>query len=433
MNLSVGARSSPLSRAQVQEVFIALRQFYPHVSFDILFVETYGDKDLKTSLRNMGKTDFFTAEVDRLLLSGMCRIGIHSAKDLPDPLTAGLELIALTKGLDSADVLVLREGERIDTLAPGSVIATSSERREDSVRLLRSDVQFVDIRGTIEQRLEKISSGTVAGVVVAEAALIRLGLTHLNRVRLPGPTVPYQGQLAILARIKDREMQRLFACLDSREDCYAKKQVLYLGLEAPEANQKQDVIHYPVIKVVPRSVSDEPIQKAFQQIDNVTHLIFTSKNAVRIFFQYAYESGIATKLQQKSYFAVGQATARALFLEGLSDVIIAQNETAEGLVDTMHVLESQQDPYLLWPHAAGARTVIADACRKKGWKCLECVLYDTVTHQSAPKPSLDTIDEIVFTSPSTVDAFLHIYGELPLDKQLTCIGPITQSHLMSLT
>lgn len=208
--IKVGARNSPLSKRQVEEVYRELTSFFPEIVFETLYVKTMGDKDRVTSLRTLDKTDFFTREIDGMTLKGECRIGIHSAKDLPDPLAHGLELIALTKGVDSSDSLVFRPGEG---LKKGSKIATSSFRREQSVLDLENEVQFVDIRGTIEERLAKLDRGEVDGVVIAEAALIRLGLTHLNRITLPGETAPLQGRLAIVARQNDEEMRILFACL----------------------------------------------------------------------------------------------------------------------------------------------------------------------------------------------------------------------------
>ncbi len=76
-------------------------------------------------------------------------------------------------------------------------------------------MRCVDIRGAIEKRLELLEQKEVEGVVVAEAALIRLGLTHLNRLKLPGQTAPLQGKLSIIARSEDEEMRTLFACLDT--------------------------------------------------------------------------------------------------------------------------------------------------------------------------------------------------------------------------
>lgn len=215
-NISVGARTSPLSRAQVKEILEALHRYYPTIQFDVHYFSTTGDQDQATSLRTLDKTDFFTKEIDKALLTGECRIGIHSAKDLPSPLPQGLRLICLTEGVDPADVLVMREGETLETLPPQACIATSSTRREESVKQLREDLTFCDLRGTIDKRLAQLESRDADGVVVAEAALIRLGLTHLNRIRLPGITTEGQGQLAILARENDHAMEALFICLDSR-------------------------------------------------------------------------------------------------------------------------------------------------------------------------------------------------------------------------
>lgn len=211
--ISIGARSSPLSQAQIQEVLAELRIYHPGVQFQIELISTSGDLDQKSSLRTMEKSDFFTKEIDAAVLSGRCRIGIHSAKDLPEPIPQGLSVICLTKGIDPSDSLVLRSGETWDTLPSGAIIATSSVRREEVIKSLRSDLRFIDLRGTIHQRLDKLLTGESDGVVVAEAALIRLKLTHLNRIKLPGATVPGQGQLAIVSRSEDVEMTQMFSCM----------------------------------------------------------------------------------------------------------------------------------------------------------------------------------------------------------------------------
>ena len=176
-----------------------------------VWVETTGDLDRKTSLRNLERNDFFTKELDEMLLKGEIRAAIHSAKDLPDPLANGLVIVALTESIDARDSLVFRDGDKLETLPRNAKIATSSARREETVRTLRADLSFVDVRGNIGERLSLLETGVVDGVVVAEAALIRLQLQHLNRVFLPGETAQNQGRLAIVARSGDYEMQRLFA------------------------------------------------------------------------------------------------------------------------------------------------------------------------------------------------------------------------------
>ncbi len=215
-SISIAARSSPLSRAQFEEVTAELALHHPQVQLQPIWVETTGDKDQKTSLRTLDKTDFFTREIDALQLTGKTRLSVHSAKDLPDPLPEGLSIAALTQGVDPSDVLVLREHDTVQTLPPGAKIGTSSERREKNITELRSDLQCVDIRGNISQRLSLLDQRVVDGVVMAEAALIRLKLTHRNRISLPGERAALQGQLAILALNHDEEMHQLFKCMDTR-------------------------------------------------------------------------------------------------------------------------------------------------------------------------------------------------------------------------
>ena len=189
-----GARDSPLSRAQFEE----LRGL---VSLELqpVFVKTTGDLDKQTSLRSLDKTDFFTKELDELLLRGEIRLAVHSAKDLPDPLPKGLVVAMITEGVDPRDALVVRE-----VLPEHPLIATSSVRREEAVLQILPDATFCDIRGTIGERLEKLYKGEVDGVVIAEAALIRLK-HNPKRLYLPGETVPLQGKLAVVVREEDRE------------------------------------------------------------------------------------------------------------------------------------------------------------------------------------------------------------------------------------
>ncbi len=217
MTLSVAARPSTLSKAQVKEIYEQLILSHPLLKFEITYISTQGDKDKKTSLRHLDKTDFFTQEIDQWVLLGKNRIGIHSAKDLPFPLATGLEIFCLTKGIDPSDSLVLRRGETLNRLSPLAKIATSSLRREEQVKQLRNDFTFCDLRGTIEERLQKMESGEVDGVVIAEAALIRLGFTDLNRIKIPGKTAQGQGQLAVVGREIDKEIKGLFSFMDVKQ------------------------------------------------------------------------------------------------------------------------------------------------------------------------------------------------------------------------
>ena len=212
MNLcvKVGARGSPLSKKQVEEVLGELKKFHPHVQFDPIWITTTGDIDRKSSLKTMPKNDFFTKEIDEKQLAGEFRISIHSAKDLPERLRDGLSIIAVTKGLTPEDSLLVSP-----TFSGKGKIATSSIRRELTIKELYPEAITVDIRGNIQERIAQLEKGEIDALVMAECALIRLGLTHHKRIRLPPPYAEGQGQLAIIAREEDQEMKELFSCIHS--------------------------------------------------------------------------------------------------------------------------------------------------------------------------------------------------------------------------
>ena len=182
-----------------------------NVSFESIYVKTCGDRDKLRSLRNLGKSDFFTREVELLHLEKRIDLSIHSAKDLPENLQVGLVVLGLTRGLDPRDALVFSRDIDPKNLL---IVGTSSVNREKNVTAMFPNAICVDIRGTIEERLEQMYSGKYDAVVIAEAAIIRLGLQDLKRVYLLGKTVPGQGQLAVVARIDDGEIRELFQRLE---------------------------------------------------------------------------------------------------------------------------------------------------------------------------------------------------------------------------
>lgn len=208
------------------------------------------------------------------------------------------------------------------------------------------------------------------------------------------------------------------------------KTILYLGLEPPSEKEGQRLHHFPVIRIVPRPAGDPNIVRFYENLLACTHLLFTSKQAVRIFFQYlSVFHGSSKSAQCAKIAAVGRSTALEVAKHGLKASFVAAEETAEGLCEA---LMQEMDPshVFAWPHSALSRRVIPDFLDANGARYSDCVFYDTHFIQPSPAPSLNEIDEIVFTSPSTVEGFLRAYGELPKDKALTALGPITQKVLL---
>lgn len=212
--IKIAARSSRLSRAQVAEFIQSYGRFFFEPFAEPVFVETYGDQDHTISLRSPGYGDLFTREVDQLVIDGAADLAVHSAKDCPAILDPALELYLLTPSIHPSDALVMKEGFSLQTLPHRCVILASSSNREENVLRLRPDAIVGDVRGTIEQRLSYLAHEEIFGVVIAEAALIRLKLTHLNRFLMMSAAHPLQGQLALIGRKDNSVLKRIFLTIE---------------------------------------------------------------------------------------------------------------------------------------------------------------------------------------------------------------------------
>jgi len=210
--IRVVARPSPLSLQQVKEVFLELG----NVPYEVLPVWSYGDKHKEISLMEQVPEDFFTRELDTVLLEGRADVAIHSAKDLPFPLPEGIELAALTRGKTPTDALVSKHHLSLCELPPHAKIGVSSVSRKEHLLRLRSDVEIVPIRGTIEERISLVEKGEVDAIVVATCALERLGLEGLIAEELPFETHPLQGKLAVTIKKGRPDLMRLFSPIDER-------------------------------------------------------------------------------------------------------------------------------------------------------------------------------------------------------------------------
>lgn len=188
------------------------------------------------------------------------------------------------------------------------------------------------------------------------------------------------------------------------------KKILYLGTD-PSHFKGQNVLHYPVIKIVPRTID-------ISDLSLYTHIIFTSKNAVKVFF-----SQVSSLPPSLKVIAIGKVTA-----EHIQADMIAQEETQEGIINLLKHIDLK-NAYIFYPRSSLSRPVLLDFLKSQNIRHAVCDLYDTLPQQPLPLPNFNEIDEIIFTSPSTVDAFLLIFGSLPLDKKLTSIGPITEERL----
>lgn len=227
--LRVIGRGSLLSVLQVREVFGLL----PRLAWELETIATYGDKHKEISLMQTIPADFFTKELDEALLEGRADVAIHSAKDLPYPLPAGLEVYALTAAKDTSDSLVSKGNIPLEQLPEGVRIGTSSKVRKAELLKWRDDLEIVSIRGTIEERLALVDEGQIDALIVATCALIRLGMADRITQRLPFRTHPLQGHLVIIGRTGEPSLKELFKPIDIRPH-YGKVTLVGFGPGNPE-------------------------------------------------------------------------------------------------------------------------------------------------------------------------------------------------------
>lgn len=210
--IKIVSRKSPLALLQVKQV----TDFFPNQPFELIKYESYGDKHHEISLLENPPADLFTRELDRALLDGSADVAVHSAKDLPYPLAAGLEVIALLEAFDKTDSLISRGHQTLKSLPAGSRVGTSSLTRRKELLSVRADIKVVSIRGTIEQRIALVDAGEIDALIVATCALDRLGLSHRATEVLAFGTHPLQGNLAIVAKQNKIDLKTFFAGIDIR-------------------------------------------------------------------------------------------------------------------------------------------------------------------------------------------------------------------------
>jgi uroporphyrinogen-III synthase len=210
------------------------------------------------------------------------------------------------------------------------------------------------------------------------------------------------------------------------------RRILYVGLDPYHYQAQGEITHFPLIQIVPRALNDPLVYQALQLFSSYTHVIITSKSSIGILATYLAQLGFSMQeWQSKITCVVGKITALSLKQIGITPTIIAQEETAEGIVEALRSLNLEQS-YLFWPHSSEARPVLKDFLNQMAICHQSCALYDPQTIPYSTLPSLDKFDEVMFTSPSTVKAFLTYFQTFPPHLKLTAIGPVTARYLKSL-
>ena len=217
--LRIGTRGSPLARAQTDIVRarLAAANGLDPTAIEVVAITTSGDAIRDRPLADAGGKGLFTKEIEEALLAQKIDVAVHSAKDVPTFLPAGLVLAAFPERADPRDAFVSERFERLAGLPAGAVVGSASVRREALIRRMRPDVNVKLLRGNVNTRLDKVASGAYDASVLALAGLERLGLAARAKEVLDPDTFPPsvgQGAIAIEIRATDPVTAGLVAAVD---------------------------------------------------------------------------------------------------------------------------------------------------------------------------------------------------------------------------
>ena len=218
--LKIATRQSPLALWQANFVKNRLEDLYPQIKVKLISMVTKGDVILDTPLAKIGGKGLFVKELENALLEKCADIAVHSMKDVPMQFPKGLGLSVICKREDPRDAFVSNKYQSLDELPQGSIVGTSSLRRQCQLKQLRPDLDIRSLRGNVGTRLTKLDNGDYDAIILAAAGLIRLGMP--NRITsfieatqfLPAAG---QGAVGIECRTDDAAVQALLAPLADPE------------------------------------------------------------------------------------------------------------------------------------------------------------------------------------------------------------------------
>ena len=215
--ITIASRESPLAMWQAEHIKTQLNLLYPDLTIQIKGFKTQGDIILDKSLATIGGKGLFIKELEQALLNKDADLAVHSMKDLPMNIMEDFQLAAITKREDPRDAFISESYNSFDDLPAGSVVGTSSLRRQSQIKAKYPHLEISPLRGNLQTRLKKLKKGDYAAIVLAAAGLIRLGLkdkiTMFLETNISIPAVG-QGALGIEILSGNEELHTLIKPLN---------------------------------------------------------------------------------------------------------------------------------------------------------------------------------------------------------------------------
>jgi hydroxymethylbilane synthase len=225
--LRIGTRGSQLALFQTEAVRRALVAVHPWLdgAIEVVVIRTTGDIVRDRVLAEIGGKGLFAKEIEEALLDRHIDLAVHSMKDLPTWLPAGLGIASVLKREDPRDGLLINprrcgEVRRLVDLPPGITVGTSSPRRQAQIMALRRDIKVVPARGNVDTRVAKLDDGVYDATVLALCGFRRLGIeARIDAVLAPDEMLPAaaQGVIAIECRMDDTRTLELCAAIDDTD------------------------------------------------------------------------------------------------------------------------------------------------------------------------------------------------------------------------
>lgn len=219
----IASRESLLAMWQAKFIQKCLSELYPQTEISILGMTTRGDQILDQSLSKIGGKGLFIKELEQALEDGRADIAVHSMKDMPMNVPEGFKLAAITEREDPRDAFVSNHYASLDELPAGSVVGTSSLRRESQLRAHFPQLQVQPLRGNVQTRLRKLDEDQYAAIILAAAGLKRLELSNRITAFLnPEQSLPAvgQGALGIECRADRVDLVKFMQPLHHQETAY---------------------------------------------------------------------------------------------------------------------------------------------------------------------------------------------------------------------
>ena len=218
--LRIATRQSPLALWQAHYVKQRLKACHAGLRVELVPMVTRGDVILDTPLAKVGGKGLFVKELELALLEGRADIAVHSMKDVPVDFPEGLGLVTICEREDPRDAFVSNHYDSLDALPQGSIVGTSSLRRQCQLAEYRPDLIIRSLRGNVGTRLSKLDNGEYDAIILAVAGLKRLGLESRIKAALsPEQSLPAvgQGAVGIECRLDDTRTHALLAPLNHDE------------------------------------------------------------------------------------------------------------------------------------------------------------------------------------------------------------------------